>query len=203
MADGQNECPGKFPFKYEPQWEGPLPGPSFEKQTEDALNGLYCRITKIGGAVPSDDPPKAPGTAAPGVSELYSRGDHVHPRQTNVVDLTSKQTVTGAKTFSQGPFGASAAVAAAQIDLAQGVVFSKTIDANTAFTFIGVPAGAAATFSLILTNGGAYTVTWPASVRWEGGEAPELTASGEDLLTFLTPDGGGTWYGVLSIGDAR
>ena len=50
-------------FKYQPQWEGPLPGPSFEKQTEDAINGLWDAIDNIGGAVPSDDLPQAPGTA--------------------------------------------------------------------------------------------------------------------------------------------
>lgn len=52
---------------------------------------------------------------------------------------------------------------------------------------------------LIITNGGAATVTWPTSVKWASGTAPTLTASGVDVLTFLTPDGGVTWYGTVAI----
>ena len=34
-------------FQYAPQWQGPLPGRSFEKQTEDAINGTYTRCDEI------------------------------------------------------------------------------------------------------------------------------------------------------------
>jgi hypothetical protein len=40
------------------------------------------------------------------------------------------------------------------------------------------------TFLLYLTNGGAYTMTWPANTKWAGGTAPTLTASGTDVLGF-------------------
>ena len=300
-------------FRYQPEWEGPLSGRSFEKQTEDAINGLWEAIESGGGGgggsgpSPSNDPPQAPGTASAGASTLYSRGDHVHPEQVDVggnastatklktpraitlagdvqgeayfdgsrniviettadvgttvspsdalpqapgtasagvseeysrgdhvhpeqvfpvdsaldgtsanpvrnsaivtalagkVGLTGDETVSGAKTFTQGPYGASAAVAEATIDLSTGVVFTKTVSANTTFTFTGVPAGAAATFSLILTNGGAYRITWPDSVRWSGGQPQLLTAGGVDVLTFITADGGVTWYGAGSLEDA-
>ena len=52
---------------------------------------------------------------------------------------------------------------------------------------------------MILTNGGAYTITYPDSVKWANDEVPELTASGKDVLTFITIDGGTTWYGAPSI----
>ena len=54
-------------------------------------------------------------------------------------------------------------------------------------------------FNLILKNGGSKTVTWPSSVKWADSEVPDLTQSGIDVLTFLTPDGGTTWYGTVAI----
>ena len=83
------------------------------------------------------------------------------------------------------------------IDFALGNVVSATVDtsANT-FTFSNPSAsGTPCSFTLILTNGGSQTVNWPASVDWAGGTAPTLTASGVDVLTFFTIDGGTIWYG--------
>ena len=118
---------------------------------------------------------------------------------TNAVPVSGDAEITGAKTFTQGPYGTTVAMAAADVDLSAGDVFTVTISAATALTFSNVPAGKAATFNLIITNGGAATVTWPTSVKWASGTAPTLTASGVDVLTFLTPDGGVTWYGTVAI----
>lgn len=118
---------------------------------------------------------------------------------TNAVPVSGDAEITGAKTFTQGPYGTTVAMAAADVDLSAGDVFTVTISAATTLTFSNVPAGKAATFNLIITNGGAATVTWPTSVKWASGTAPTLTASGVDVLTFLTPDGGVTWYGTVAI----
>lgn len=68
-------------FRYEPQWQGPLSGRSFEKQTEDAINA----IEGSAGAQASDAVPlEAFGYGSAGTSENWSRGDHVHPAQTDV-----------------------------------------------------------------------------------------------------------------------
>ena len=118
----------------------------------------------------------------------------------NILYFSSKCLVnysTGCIT-TPNVFGTAVAVAASDIALGSGCVFTKTISAATTFTFSGVPSGKAATFSLILTNGGAATVTWPSSVKWAGGSAPDLTASGVDVITFITGNGGTTWYGVAS-----
>jgi len=50
---------------------------------------------------------------------------------------------------------------------------------------------------LILTNGGAFAITWPASVTWLSGTAPSLQAAGVDIVKLVTRDGGTTWYGAL------
>lgn len=118
-----------------------------------------------------------------------------------VVHIHNNETIEDVKTFLQGPYGTSADLAASEIDLSKGVVFSKTVSADTVFTFINAPSGRAATFNLIITNGGSATITWPASVKWTDAAAPTLTASGVDVLTFMTPNGT-TWYGTLAIVNA-
>lgn len=68
-------------FRYEPQWQGPLSGRSFERQTEEAINAL----ANFTGAEPSDSvPAEASGLGTAGSAEQWSRGDHVHPAQTDV-----------------------------------------------------------------------------------------------------------------------
>ena len=80
-----------------------------------------------------------------------------------------------------------------------GGMFSLTMSGNTTFTFSGASSGYVQGFILQLVGNGS-TVTWPASVDWAGGTAPDAPASGEtDIYVFITRDGGTTWYGVLSI----
>lgn len=118
-----------------------------------------------------------------------------------VVHIHNNETIEDVKTFLQGPYGTSANLTTSEIDLSKGVVFSKTVSADTVFTFINAPSGRAATFNLIITDGGSATITWPASVKWTDAAAPTLTASGVDVLTFMTPNGT-TWYGTLAIANA-
>lgn len=121
---------------------------------------------------------------------------------TNAVPVSGDAEITGAKTFTQGPYGTTVAMAAADVDLSAGDVFTVTVSADVTFTFSNVPSGKAATFNMIITNGGAATVTWPSTVKWASGTKPTLTASGVDVLTFLTPDGGTTWYGTVAVAAA-
>jgi hypothetical protein len=76
--------------------------------------------------------------------------------------------------------------------------FSLTMSGNTTFTFSGADSGYSMGFILQLTGNGS-TVTWPSTVRWAGGTAPDAPASGEtDIYVFHTRDGGSNWYGVLA-----
>lgn len=82
--------------------------------------------------------------------------------------------------------------------------FSATVSGATAFTFSNPPAaGFAGAFMLELTNGGAFAVSWPTSVRWSGGVAPALTTSGVDVLVFFTDDSGANWRGSVAIKDSK
>lgn len=91
------------------------------------------------------------------------------------------------------------------IDLTAGNSVSATVDTSTTtFTFSNPTASdEGCGFTLVLTNGGSQTVNWPSSVDWAGGTAPTLTASGVDILTFWTIDGGTTWHGAIAITDSK
>lgn len=97
-----------------------------------------------------------------------------------------------------------AAMAAHDVDLTLGNVQTYTLSGNQTLTFSNPPAsGSAGSFTLIVTNGASATLTWPTSVDWAGGTAPTLTASGIDILTFTTIDGGTIWYGFLAGADMK
>mgnify|MGYP001410575140 CR=1 FL=1 len=91
------------------------------------------------------------------------------------------------------------------IDLSLGNSVSATVDTGTTtFTFTNPTAADECNiWSLILTNGGSQTVNYPSSVDWEGGTVPTLTASGVDILVFLTIDAGTTWHGQVYSSDSK
>jgi len=94
-------------------------------------------------------------------------------------------------------------ISSSTLDLSTGNVFSDAPSANVTYVFSNPPAsGTAYGFTLKVTPSGTYTVTWPASVDWAGGTAPDAPASGEtDVFTFYTQDGGTTYFG-FQAGDA-
>jgi hypothetical protein len=89
------------------------------------------------------------------------------------------------------------------IDLTLGNYVSATTAGAIDWTFSNPSASHASGFVLELTDGGSAAQTWPTSVRWPGGTAPTLTASGVDLLVFVTDDAGTNWRGVASMLDSK
>lgn len=120
----------------------------------------------------------------------------------DVVGTTATQTLTN-KTIT-GLKETKVALAANNVDLTLGNYFSKTITTTTTFTVSNTAAANTAnTFILDLTNGGAFTITWWANVKWAGGTAPTLTTTGRDILGFYTYDNGSTWNGLVLAKDVR
>lgn len=96
------------------------------------------------------------------------------------------------------------AVSASTMDLADNArYFTKTASGALTWAFSNVPASGAVVVLLELTNGGTGAQTWPASVKWPTATAPTLTASGVDVLGFITDDGGTSWRGVALMVDSR
>lgn len=131
-------------------------------------------------------------------TSLTNLATRIGELETNTPDTSTIMSTAGG-TFTGGVFEAVSTMSTNEINATLGGYFSKTITADTTFTITGVPSGAAATISLILTNGGNYTVTWPSSFKWAEGTPPTLTTDGTDLLTFATIDGGSTWYCAHSL----
>ena len=105
-------------------------------------------------------------------------------------------TMTGAITAIRET---KVAMATNNIDLATGNLFTKTITGATALTISNALAsGNVNSFVLELTNAGSAVITWFSGVKWAGGTAPTLTASGKDILGFYSHDGGTTWN-ILGI----
>ena len=88
-----------------------------------------------------------------------------------------------------------------EFDLVNGNSFKTTLTANLTVTLSNPPAsgtyGQCVVQIVQAATGGPYTVTWPASVMWPGGAAPTMStgASAKDLYTFVTVDGGTSWFG--------
>lgn len=118
--------------------------------------------------------------------------------------FTANQTVTGElKATSYNETYGALSGTTPTVDCEAGNNFALSTTGNTTFTFSNPPAsGTAYGFTLKVTAGGTHTLTWPASVDWPGGTAPDAPASGEtDVYVFYTVDGGTTWYG-FQAGDA-
>ena len=83
------------------------------------------------------------------------------------------------------------------LSLADGRYIAATITGNVQFTFTSVPATGAAEIFLELTNAGAHTVSFAASLTWTGGTAPTLPTSGVALLHLRTRNGGTTYLASM------
>jgi len=109
---------------------------------------------------------------------------------------SSAPTITSGMTFSGSTKQNVQAMGALDVDLSVGEFFTKSISANSTFTFSNATAAKAQAFVLELTVSSSATQTWPATVDWPSGTAPALP-NGRHLLGFVTVDGGTTWSGTV------
>lgn len=80
---------------------------------------------------------------------------------------------------------------------------SLTLSENvTSFTFSNWTAtgNLAGRVLRVIQGASAYTITWPAAVKWSGGVTPSLSSTNGaiDVFTFLSFDGGSTIYGIVT-----
>lgn len=81
------------------------------------------------------------------------------------------------------------------------VAFTLTRDITLLFTALAPPSvSQSRTVSFIITNGGAFSITWPSNITWLNGTAPTLKASGIDIVTLISPNEGINWYAAESGG---
>lgn len=113
----------------------------------------------------------------------------------NVTSLKFEVSNDGTNYYQIGTDGGTAtAISALNIDWSLGNVYTKTLAANSTFTFSNLKVGA---IVVRLTNTASnYTVTWPVSVLWSGGTPPVQTVGAKsDVYTFVYD--GTTVYGSV------
>lgn len=75
--------------------------PNFTLYIWSASQNQWVPAGTLGSVAPSTVPPLMDGTASPGSSNLYSRGDHVHPKDTSKLDKSSTNGVYAVANGSQ------------------------------------------------------------------------------------------------------
>lgn len=85
------------------------------------------------------------------------------------------------------------------IDLSLGNVFQHTPSRNTTYSITNAVSGQAHSFTLVINMGSTFrALTFPASVKWQGGDIPDTTTPNKTyVLTFMTVDGGTTWLAMF------
>ena len=123
----------------------------------------------------------------------------------NVVDLTTDQTIAGVKTIDEGAIVTvpktytPAAAGTATLDLSLGNEHQITMPAgNITIAISNATVGQKFIVSITQDSVGSRTVTWFTTIRWVDGSAPTLTttASKRDTFGFIVT-GSGTYDGFI------
>lgn len=139
--------------------------------------------------------------------------NYVHPEGTNPhnttksdvglgnVDNVKQMPISGGvlENYTEKLGALLSSEGASTIDLSAGNVLSHTLTEATTYTISNAVSGSAHSFTLIITQPAtAVAVTFPASVKWQNAETPDLSTGNKIyVLTFLTIDGGTNWLGMF------
>ena len=125
---------------------------------------------------------------------------HTGASEAAAVKMTLNSTGSVKPVTYQETYASISAASTVDCDLLTANHFAVTLDQNTTFTFSNPPAsGTSFAFTLIVTqHSTAVTLTWPNTVDWAGGSAPDAAGNNEvQAYGFITRDGGTTYYGFL------
>ncbi|CAB4123040.1 hypothetical protein UFOVP29_199 [uncultured Caudovirales phage] len=123
------------------------------------------------------------------------------------ISSTGLTSVAQFKTYSETMTAPAISSGNLTLDLYNGTVFNVSLSGSvTTVTIsntsvVAATAGSVASFVTIFNGtGSAYTVAWPASVRWPAATAPVITttAGKRDVLTFFSTDSGVSWNSFIS-----
>ena len=108
-------------------------------------------------------------------------------------------------TFSDEGAAASGTVA---LDLSLSNIFKVVAEGNITISFdnIAATANTAQFWQVEIKNGGTHTITWPASIIWDGGGASNISpvlSLDTTVLNFYTRDNGTTVFGAYAFADLK
>jgi hypothetical protein len=138
-------------------------------------------------------------------NSAYAQANSAYGAANNIISGATSITLKAYKDFLQANTNVNAANTC---DLSVSNYFRAVMTASAQFTFINAPSsGTAQQFSLLIMQNatGGYSPTFANTVYWAGGSIPPATtaANARDLWTFITYDGGTTYWGTLTMKDAR
>ncbi len=134
------------------------------------------------------------------------KADYANPHNTNKsdvglsnVDNIKQMPISGGILENYREKLTTVSASGGSIDLSLGNVFVHTPSGNRTYSITNAVSGQAHSFTLIINMGSTVrTLTFPSSVKWQGGEIPDLTTANKTyVLTFLTINGGTTWLGMF------
>lgn len=109
------------------------------------------------------------------------------------------RSLNGVQTLSEVSASATISAGTLTLDLSTAGVFYVNLNANiTTLTISNTQTPGASAFTLIfIADGTPRSVTWGAPILWPGGTPPTLTSTNgkDDIFSFVTLDGGTTWFG--------
>jgi hypothetical protein len=112
---------------------------------------------------------------------------------------TWTRDLAGVRTLNETSGSASISLGVLTLDLSTATTFYVSLNASiTTLTISNAQSTNTSAFTLIFTaDGTPRSVTWGASIVWPGGTAPTLTSTNlkSDVFSFVTLNGGTTWYG--------
>ena len=134
------------------------------------------------------------GTLTRSASESSNAGSPISLSGDAVVYVSAT-----AESFVSAATSAALTGTTPSVDVQANAVYTITTSGNTTFTFANAPAsGEVAEFQIVVTAGGAHTLTWPSNVYFEANGVPDAPLNGQtDVYRFLTEDGGTTYYGFV------
>ena len=138
-------------------------------------------------------------------NSAYAQANSAYGAANNIISGATSITLKAYKDFLQANTNVNAANTC---DLSVSNYFRAVMTASAQFTFINAPSsGTAQQFSLLIMQDGTggYSPTFANTVYWAGGSIPPATtaANARDLWTFITYDGGTTYWGTLTMKDLR
>ena len=137
-------------------------------------------------------------TSSKAVNDTFAGWDEQYEMNATAFDFNDKQLLQAEiKDYGETAVVATGVTGSYTLNLANGNVYDLTLSGNTTFTLANPPAsGTAGSLTLIVTKG-AHAITWPGAVDWADGTAPTM-GTGVNIVTFVTTDGGTTWYGMFA-----
>lgn len=171
---------------------------SLNNTVNELVNNTKNELVSTGIVIPK---PSLYGDGVPAANigqtnQLYidiKTGNHYLKNSSGVWEVKLSLDSPVEKVQTLGNCSGSITISAANgniVTLTVKGTLSINLNANTSGSYGRV-------LTLIMTNGGSYTITWPSSVRWARSMAPLLTATGTDIITFITTDNGAKWFGML------